>query len=84
MDRARDEFDKEVQALEERDAWNEKDEVVEVEVRRPLDKIVPVRLSAEDWRELRRLANKIGVGPSVLVRMWVLEHLRSAGFAASA
>jgi hypothetical protein len=57
-------------------AWLDTDEVLAVEVKRPLDKVIPVRLSAEHWRALRKEAGERGVGPTTLVRMWVLEKLR--------
>jgi len=56
-------------------AWEGTEEVV-VEVKRPLDTVVPVRLSAETWSALRREARELGVGPSTLIRVWVLERLR--------
>ena len=58
-------------------AWDDRAEIVEAEVRQPLDKIVPVRLSAEKWAALRREAAELGVGPSTLARMWILERLRT-------
>ena len=70
------ELDREVQKLEEGEAWEETDEVVEAEVRQPRDKVVPVRLSSEMWEELRREARTVGVGPTTLARMWLLERLR--------
>ena len=69
-------IDREVQRLEEGGAWEETDEVVEVEVKRPLDKVIPVRLPSEKWEELRREARELGVGPTTLARMWILEKLR--------
>lgn len=65
-----------VRRIEEGDAWQETDEVVEIQVKRPLDKVIPVRLPAETWAELRQAARALGVGPSTLMRMWVLEKLR--------
>lgn len=62
--------------LEEGEAWEETDEVVEIEVKRPLDKVIPVRLPSEKWEKLRREANELGVGPTTLARMWILEKLR--------
>ena len=56
-------------------AKDEIGEPVEVEVKRPLDKIVPVRLSAGDWAELYKYAHKLGIGPTTLARMWILERL---------
>ena len=58
-------------------AWREDDEVVEIEVKRPLDKVVPVRLPSETWEQLRREAAELGIGPTTLARMWILEKLRS-------
>lgn len=72
-------IDEEVQRLEEGEAWEETDEVVEVEVKRPLDKVVPVRLPSGKWEELRREARELGVGPTTLARMWILDRLRQVG-----
>jgi len=69
-------MDGEVQRIERGDAWLETDDVVEIEVKRPLDKVVPVRLRSEQWDELRRAARVRGVDPTALVQMWVLERLR--------
>lgn len=68
--------DKEVERIEKGDAWDESDEVVQVEVKKPLDKVIPVRLSAEKWEELRKEARELGIGPTTLARMWILERLR--------
>lgn len=68
--------DKEIERIEQGDAWDESDEVVQVEVKKPLDKVIPVRLSAEKWEELRREARELGIGPTTLARMWILERLR--------
>ena len=69
-------LDKEVERIEQGNAWDEQDEVVEVEVRKPLDKVIPVRLSAEKWEELKKEAQELGIGPTTLARMWILERLR--------
>ena len=69
-------MERQVQNIEEGEAWEETDEVVEVDVKRPLDKVIPVRLPSETWEELRREARELGVGPSTLARMWILEKLR--------
>jgi hypothetical protein len=70
------ELNKEIQRIEQGDAWDESDEVVQVEVKKPLDKVIPVRLSAEKWEELRTEARELGIGPTTLARMWILERLR--------
>jgi hypothetical protein len=68
--------DKDLDRIEQGDAWDESDKVVQVDVKRPLDKVIPVRLSSEDWRAMRREARDLGVGPTTLARMWILERLR--------
>lgn len=71
-------LDKEIQRIEQGDAWDEswEDEIVKVEVRKPLDKVIPIRLPADKWEALRKEANELGIGPTTLVRMWILERLR--------
>ena len=67
---------KAVEKIERGNAWNESDEIVQTEVKRPLDKVVPVRLPAADWAKLRKEARELGIGPTTLARMWILERLR--------
>ena len=69
-------LDKAIRDIEQGSAWDESDEVVQIEVKKPLDKVIPVRLSADKWEELRREARELGVGPTTLARMWLLERLR--------
>jgi hypothetical protein len=69
--------DKAVEDIDRGDAWNESDEVVHVEVKKPLDKVIPVRLPADKWEQIRKEARELGVGPTTLARMWILERLRS-------
>jgi len=57
--------------------WSEDDEEVHLEFKQPLDKIVPVRLTSDRWSALYREAHELGIGPSTLARMWILEKLRS-------
>ena len=68
-----------ISKIEEGDAWNEDDEVVELDVKRPLAKVIPVRLPAEVWEQMRREARELGVGPSTLARMWLIEKLKATG-----
>jgi len=70
-------LDKAVENIERSDAWNESDEVVRVEVKKPLDKVIPVRLPADKWEQIREEARELGIGPTTLARMWILERLRS-------
>ena len=69
-------IDKAIKKIEQSDAWDEADDVVQIEVKKPLDKVIPVRLSADKWEEMRREAHELGVGPTTLARMWILERLR--------
>ena len=74
------EIEREIERIEQGgEAWDETDDVVEVAVKRPLDTVVPVRLTAETYAELRREARERGVGPSTLIRMWLLERLHTDG-----
>ncbi|MBE9515200.1 MAG: hypothetical protein IMY79_03590 [Chloroflexi bacterium] len=68
---------KAVEDIDRGDAWNESDEVVRVEVKKPLDKVIPVRLPTDKWEQIREEARELGVGPTTLARMWILERLRS-------
>lgn len=70
------EMNKAVERIEQGNAWEETDEVVDLKVKKPLDKVIPVRLPAEKWEELRREAKELGIGPTTLARMWILERLR--------
>ena len=69
-------IDKEVERIEQGDAWEESDEVVHVEVKKPLDKVIPVRLPSDKWEQIRQAARELGIGPTTLARMWILERLR--------
>jgi len=72
-----DERNKEIEETESGvTAWKDDDEVVQMQIKKPLDKVIPVRLSSDKWEELRREALELGVGPTTLARMWILEKLR--------
>lgn len=68
-------FDEAVKRYEAGDAWDDASEEVELDIRVPLDKVMPVRLTADQWAALRRRARDVGVGPSTLARMWIVEKL---------
>ena len=70
------EVNKAIERIEQGNAWEETDEAVEVKIKKPLDKVIPVRLPADKWEELRREAKELGIGPTTLARMWILERLR--------
>ena len=70
------EMNKSIESIEQGEAWEETDEAVEIKVKKPLDKVIPVRLPADKWEELRREAKELGIGTTTLARMWILERLR--------
>ncbi len=45
--------------------------------RRLIKRGLTIKLSDETVQKLREIAQQKGIGPTTLVRMWVLEHLRS-------
>jgi len=52
----------------------------DVEVARPLVKRgLTVKLDHDTIEQLTTIAHERGIGPSTLVRMWILEQLRAAG-----
>jgi hypothetical protein len=67
---------KTIDRIEQCNAWEDTDEVVKLEVKKSLDKVIPIRLSSDKWEQIREEARELGVGPSTLARMWILEHLR--------
>ena len=67
---------KAVEKIEQGNAWEDTDEEVKIEVKKPLDKVIPIRLSADKWEQIREEARELGVGPTTLARMWILEHLK--------
>lgn len=63
------------------DSWQVSEPMTEpVMIKRPLDKVLQVRLTEEQWQALRARAHSLGLGPATLMRMWVIEKLkRTAG-----
>jgi len=59
-------------------------ERVAMEVRRPLSKVVPIRMSEDQWELLAHEAQELGTRPTTLLRIWVMERLREAGRARTA
>jgi hypothetical protein len=42
-----------------------------------LSEVLPIRFDSETLGKLRERAHKKGIGPTTLVRMWVIERLES-------
>jgi hypothetical protein len=70
-------LDAAVERYDAGDTWHEDEAVVQLEAHPPLDKIMPIRLSDKQWQALRARARGLGLGPSTLARMWLLERLDS-------
>ncbi len=71
---------REIEKIEQGEAWEDSDEVVSLKAKVPLDKVVPVRLRADHWQRLHKQAAEFGIGPSTLCRMWILERLGGKTF----
>ena len=69
-------MDKAIEKIESGEAWEKTDEIVKLDFKKPLDKVIPIRLSSEKWEQLREEAKELGIGPTTLARMWILERLR--------
>lgn len=62
---------------DDEDAWEGSEEIKEeLTVKKPLDKVVPIRLDAALWDQLRVEAKARGIGPTTLARMWLIERLK--------
>lgn len=66
----------EIKRIEQGEAWDESDEVIQLGVKTRLDKVIPVRLPTPEWEKLRQEAKSLGIGPTTLARMWIFERLR--------
>jgi hypothetical protein len=63
------------------DGWEGTVPVPEAErphFKRPMEKVIPIRVSAEQWKAFRAEAERLGIGPTTLVRMWALEKLQDS------
>jgi hypothetical protein len=70
-------LEEEVEWFETHDSWDDDDEELAVVGKVPLDTVVPVRVTGDVWRALHREAKELGVGPTTLARMWIMEKLRA-------
>lgn len=49
---------------------------VQVRVAKNLSKGITIRLDPETLSKIRGLAHEKGIGPTTLIRMWILERLK--------
>lgn len=52
---------------------------VDVRVAKNLTEGITVRLDPDTMKQLRDLAGEKGIGPTTLIRMWVIEKMKEAG-----
>ena len=73
-------LEEEAQFWDTHDTTEFEDEFHPVQVRfaKKLSEGFKVRFDPETATKLREIASEQGVGPTTLIRMWVLEHLRQA------
>lgn len=57
------------------DYWHEF-KPVRVRFAKSLSQGITIRLDPETLAELRKRAKEKGIGPTTLIRMWVLEHIQ--------
>ena len=57
------------------DYWDEF-KPVQVRVAKNLSKGITIRLDPETLSKIRGLAHEKGIGPTTLIRMWILERLK--------
>ncbi|MDP3973988.1 MAG: CopG family antitoxin [Candidatus Daviesbacteria bacterium] len=50
---------------------------VKLEFAKPLEHILGVRMDGKTLTQLTELGSEMGIGPSTLVRMWIMEKLKS-------
>lgn len=72
-------YEEEAQWWDTHDTTEFEDEFkpVKLEFAKPLAHILGIRLDAKTIDLLNQLGSEIGVGPSTLVRMWIMEKLKS-------
>ncbi len=58
------------------DYWDEL-KPAKVKFAKNLSQGITIRFDLETLRELRMYAHEMGIGPTTLARMWILERLRS-------
>jgi predicted DNA binding CopG/RHH family protein len=73
-------YEEEAEFWDTHDTTEFEDEFKPVKVRfaKNLTEDFKVRVDPETATKLREIAKEQGIGPTTLIRMWILEHLRRA------
>ena len=45
-------------------------------VRKNLQKIIPIRVSQENWEQIKKEADRMGIGVSTLTRIWIMDDIQ--------
>ena len=64
---------------EKDESMQKADNAARIRANRNLYKVLPVRLPTDKWDLIRKEANDLGIGPSTLARIWILDSLRKLG-----
>lgn len=77
-------YQEEAEFWDTHDFTDYQDEFKPVRVRfvKNLSEGITVRLDPETLKKLRSLAREKGLGPSVLIRMWIMEQLKETSSSA--
>jgi len=41
-----------------------------------LQKIIPIRVSQENWKQIKKEADRMGIGVSTLTRIWIMDDIQ--------
>ena len=41
-----------------------------------LQKIIPIRVSQENWEQIKKEADRMGIGVSTLTRIWIMDDIQ--------
>ena len=41
-----------------------------------LQKIIPIRVSQENWEQIKKEADRMGIGVSTLTRIWIMDDVQ--------
>lgn len=69
-------YEEEAEYWETHDSTEFEWEPVEMTVSQPLEVTYAIRLEPQTIEKMREIAASMGIGPTTLARMWILEKLR--------
>ena len=45
-------------------------------VKKNLQKIIPIRVNQENWEQIKKEADRMGIGVSTLTRIWIMDDIQ--------